>query len=76
MKLKYVITENLQPILFGLGISHDEVTKHKVISAGFCNFYPHSETGDFVVKTFGDSFSLKLKPSPDDAYLIEKLLNR
>lgn len=71
MKLKYVIFDELFPVLLTEAMGHSEVRPQmKPTSAGFCSIHPHDNT----VAVWGESVSLKLKSQPTDAFLIEKML--
>lgn len=73
-RCKYVILNHCFPILFSEANQHSEFKGMKLgepTSAGFCMI---SGSGDqLTVSTFGDSFSLKMKPAPGDDVLIKRL---
>jgi hypothetical protein len=53
-------------------ISHDEMAnniKLKPISAGFVSFRYYVYEG-FDIQTYGESINLKLKPLPNDAFML------
>lgn len=83
---KYVILDECFPIIFTEAIGHDNfksistgVGILKPTSAGFFDTtidHIRKAVGDYItVNTYGESVSLKLQSKPEDARLIEKLLN-
>jgi hypothetical protein len=72
--LKYVIGGNQIPIIFSKEITHSEVLQD-VISAGFLFVKFDTAEKKFIVKCFGESSSLKLKPANEDKNIIENYLN-
>ena len=74
-ELKYVMMD-IQPILFSKMQQHSDF-KHigKITSAGFCYITYDEENYKFNVTVHGSSVSLKLESNPDDARLIELILN-
>ena len=72
-EMKYVIINEMSPILFGLEMKHSDFEHMKVTSAGKCRIY--FETDRFIVDCFGDSISLNLTSDEKDKGRIERLLN-
>ena len=85
-RIKYVIVDECKPILFNC-FNHSDTRSlpGKPTSAGFVSFEIVKNDGiefpsicsSTIIKahTYGESISLKMKPSPRDAYLITKMLN-
>ena len=76
-KLKYVITDDGFPILFGEYQSHTEFKHFNPMSAGFCHI-SDGEIGEPVLKVhcFGESIGLNLKANPEkDEKKIHTMLN-
>jgi hypothetical protein len=70
--MKYVMFGEALPVIFGEYFEHKQVTagfSQQATSAGFFNV---SETGK--VTTYGESIGLKLKPAPDDEFLLGNVL--
>jgi hypothetical protein len=83
MKVKYVIFDQMYPVLLSDASQHAEVRltprfdAGKPTSAGFCSFIsnPNMSDGGWEVTVWGESVSLKLKADPkNDPRLIERLL--
>jgi len=67
--VKYVILGYIKPMVF-VGVNHDEMKVHgDITGAGFCKIYP-----DGRVETYGYSRSLKMYSKPEDAEIIQMLL--
>ena len=83
MKLKYVIYNDSQPVLFGGYFQHNQVRAGVATSAGFCSIRevptpPESHictATTFEVQVWGESISLGVKSQPHDAELIARMLN-
>jgi hypothetical protein len=85
MKLKYVIYNTVYPVLSGQFVPHNEIRLDGLgppTSAGFCSI-SEEPAGPaalrptyFKVTCWGESLALSLKSQPDDAHLIENLLNK
>lgn len=91
MKIRYVVFDDMLPVLIGPASSHVDVKlsprfgEGKPTSAGFCAFkYDENKNekdehaicrGGWMVDVWGESVGLKLKPGERDAYFIEKLLD-
>lgn len=72
-EMKYVIINECQPILFTSGQQHSDFGYMKPTSAGICRI--QYEDGTFVAECYGESISLKLKPTEYDRKRIERMLN-
>jgi len=84
MKLKYVVFDHTMPVVFGEYFQHSDVRGRGIpTSAGFCSIReidtPENSANPCVrmlkVSCYGESISLKLKSSPEDERLIERMLN-
>lgn len=85
MKLKYVIFDNLYPVVFGEYAQHSEVRiKHRMpTSAGFVQLREEDAPADSrfcsaritKVSCYGESISLGVKSDPKDERFIENLFN-
>ena len=83
MKLKYVIYNDSQPVLFGGYFQHSQVRAGVPTSAGFCSIkeVPTPEDSTictatmFEVAVWGESVSLGVKSDPSDADMIARMLN-
>lgn len=73
--LKYIINEDLIPVIFSVKIRHYEVLQ-KGNSAGFLILNYDIDSNIFVVKCFGESTSLKLKVQLTDESIISEYLNK
>ncbi len=75
-KFKYVISDDLVPILFPEGIRHDKFRSifPKIVSAGFCTI--SGENNDILVDCWGESVSLKVKSQQGDNAIIEMMLKQ
>lgn len=75
--MKYIIFENDLPIIFSESVGHKEVAGNKkVISAGFCRIETFRNQWDDVranVCVWGESTTLGVKSSTEDAKIIEKI---
>lgn len=67
--LKYVICEDITPILFSAPLSHKDFKHLNPTSAGFVHV-----DGE-IVHTYGESTTLGMVPHERDAKLIKKLLD-
>ena len=83
---KYIMLRGAEPILFPLTLTHATVAnalnkgrevRGEVTSAGFVTVLGIGIQGnpDIIVRVFGESVSLKLKPAKDDFYWIKKMLS-
>lgn len=69
--MKYVVFDKIFPVLFTDCLYHAEVTcAHKPTSAGYFS------VSNGKVHTWGESTGMNLKPSPNDAMLIEIVLKK
>lgn len=86
MKLKYVVFDDVFPVVFGEYAQHREVKiglACKPTSAGFFTMAevetPRESrfvgTRMIEVNPYGESISLNLKSKPTDKFLLEKLFN-
>lgn len=77
MRKKYIIFDDIFPCLISDGTGHADMKMLGRIptSAGFFSTSVNRETGKISVNVFGESIGLKLKSDPEDAYLLERLLN-
>lgn len=76
MKFKYVIINNLAPVIFLEALSHkDFKSVGKITSAGYVNFNI-SDCAGIKVSTYGESIGLDIKPRPEDAGLIQLFLQK
>lgn len=79
MKMKYVITSGTFPILFNECLVHGDVCSNFAVkSAGFCSVdFVKQKDGKIITKVYcwGESETLKRKSNPEDASLIEQMLN-
>lgn len=84
MKLKYVMFDESMPVVFGEYFKHSDIcvtNGAEPTSAGFCSIEKIPVKNDGVllevikVECFGESASLKLKPSPYDARRLERIFN-
>jgi hypothetical protein len=87
MELKYVILDEIRPIIFSEANKHSDFTKlGKVTSAGFLSIktvsydsqkhsVKHSKKEYIEVETYGSSTSLNITPHIFDQHLLERLLN-
>ncbi len=67
--VKYVIIDYIKPMVF-VGVNHEDMKVHgEVTSAAFCKIHP-----DGKVETYGYSRSMKMFPKPDDADIIQMML--
>lgn len=75
MKLKYIMVDELFPVLFPDAITHKHAALGlKVTSAGFCDIDKFN--GEWEVDVWGKSVSLgDLKSKPEDAIWIKKMLD-
>ena len=73
MASKYIRTKDNQIIVFSEAMKHSEFKSFNPISAGFVAFYTGAK-GDPDVVCSGQSFSLNLKPLPDDTDLARQQL--
>lgn len=62
-KLKYVMYDDGRFVILPCHMSHCDVAKHNVHSAGFVQFY--SEGEDIKAYCFGESFTLKKECDKD-----------
>lgn len=82
VKLKYVILDDMLPIIFTDGVSHDTIphgTGMRATSAGFVHLVPITTMkGNRINATvYGESISLGLESRGDhDNAIIEKFLNQ
>lgn len=72
--LKYIINEKKIPVLFSTEIIHNEVLL-KGHSAGFLILRYDKIKNKFLAKCYGESSSLNIKNTSEDAGLIENYLN-
>lgn len=72
MQIKYVMFDDIFPVIFTEAMGHDEVKwKGKTpTSAGFCSI----NTYDRVVTAYGKSISLNMTPHPDDDIFLTKFI--
>ena len=76
--MKYLMIDEAFPILFGDYFEHTNIKANvhgKVTSAGFVDLYMDCAHGKIEASTFGESISLKLKPSKFDEEIITRLVN-
>jgi len=77
MKTKYVIFNDVFPVIFGDYFEHSAVVINraykKPTSAGFMRII--SGGLKRYVEVYGESVSLNLKPSEDDAAILTRLIN-
>lgn len=75
--MKYIIFLNGEPVIFPDTLSHNEVAGNKpVISAGFCSIETYRNQWDDIrakVQVWGESYTLKIKSSPDDVEILGKI---
>jgi hypothetical protein len=86
MKLKYVIVDELYPIVFGECFQHKQFSRiGKITSAGFCSISevetPKERTDIstatmFQVSCYGESVSLGVKVAENDEKQLEYLYNK
>jgi len=78
---KYIMLRGVEPVLFPLTLTHATIAnvlnRGEVTSAGFVTVLGIGIQGnsDIMVRVFGESVSLKLKPAEDDSYWIKKMLS-
>ena len=77
MKIKYVIFDDVLPVLLSKGQQHSDIRcGREPTSAGFCSFQRGGADalGDYEVSCWGESISLTLKVGPADEDLIRRML--
>ena len=74
-ELKYIISDEMFPIIFSPAIQHSDFRNFKPTSAGMCRIRKEEDGGGFIVDCYGESISLKLKPGDHDEAVIRLLLN-
>jgi hypothetical protein len=73
LEIKYVMINDVLPVLF-CGMNHKDMEAHgKITSAGFVDI---SRNGELSVVTYGESSTLKLGPKDTDAAVIKNFLMR
>lgn len=73
MEAKYIIIDNVKPVIFSKAIEHiDEANGRNVTSAGFCEIFSYN--GRVAVSQHGRSESLNIGQKPNDAEVIRKVL--
>lgn len=74
MDCKYIILDNLMPIIFHGSLTHKEIANgRKVRSAGFVDLYYTSK--GITANCYASSASLEVESMPDDAHIIERMIN-
>ena len=73
LKLKYIISENKNIIVFPETLNHSDFSHLKPTSAGFIYFATNHE-GEQICKCHGESTTLGLKSEPGDSELAIKQL--
>lgn len=76
-QLKYVILASDRPIFLALSLNHKDVVRAgmEVESAGQCRIHFDPETNRFIVQSFGESISLRVKSRPEDGNILERAFN-
>ena len=77
-KLKYIITKDGSPILFGNATKHNELfPKSAIRSAGFVSIDYDREADKYIATCYGESESLGIKSMPEqDKSSIERMIDR
>lgn len=70
MKGKYVMVDDMFPVLMPDSMSHDSMCAMRITSAGFFKVY-EEECGKLDVCVYGHSESLSLNSDPKDANVIK-----
>lgn len=73
--LKYVIYDDIQPVLFSEMNQHSDFRGPKITSAGFCRITYDEDQHRFTVLTYGKSISLEVSNHDGDSRAIERILN-
>ncbi len=76
MKIKYVIFDDIAPVLLSDCQQHADIRcQYRPTSAGFCSYVFNETTCELDVTCWGESISLGIKSKPDiDSHLIKRLL--
>jgi hypothetical protein len=73
---KYIIVNNMGiecPIVFSPLLKHSDIlVEGKTVSAGFC--FQKKGLGELSYETYGKSVSLNLSSRPEDAEILNKLI--
>jgi len=76
MEVKYVVLDELYPIVFCGALQHkDMADKRRITSAGFCKISIDKATGEIETFCYGKSVSLNITPKENDNVLIKLLIN-
>ena len=74
-KVKYIVTQNKELIVFGELMQHKEFAHFNPISAGFISFGINKD-GNPSCSCYGESISLGIKSNPEyDTILAKRQLN-
>jgi hypothetical protein len=71
LKQKYIITKNIEIIVFSELLQHSDFKSFNPISAGFISFGINKE-GNPTCSCYGESISLGLKSNPEEDTKIAK----
>jgi hypothetical protein len=73
-EFKYIIFDDVFPVVFSLGTSHNEVhIRGRATSAGFATLHIGEITRTLTIETYGKSESMKLQPAEHDANILRQL---
>jgi hypothetical protein len=75
MKTKYIMIDDVFPVLFGEYFQHDHVAQRmkdfgEATSAGFVRF-----AGNGQLHAYGESISLNMKPAEQDSQILNKVFS-
>ena len=75
MKLKYVVFDNNEFVIFPPSMVHADVTQNRnVVGAGFCNFARKADSDEANCHCWGESISLGVESREEDEDIINRAL--